>query len=77
MFRRYSSSRRSNSTCFLPFIKGFSSMIYGNCFGESMTSGSPPQIMFSVEAFALFLGSCSTLTFIFPFDLQLLEFFLR
>lgn len=52
-------------------------MIYGNCFGESMTSGSPPQIMFSVEAFALFLGSCSTLTFIFPFDLQLLEFFLR
>jgi hypothetical protein len=81
MFLRYYSSRRSrrsNSASFFPFIVGFSSMISGNCLGESMTSGSPPQMMFYAEPLPPFLGCCcSPPTLILPLDLQLLEFFLR
>jgi hypothetical protein len=74
IFRRYYSLHFSISAWRLPFSNVFSSIISENCLGESMTSSSPPQIIFSADDLLFLSGFASILSF--PLDLQL-EFFLR
>ena len=76
MFLRYYSSRRykgSRSVCFFTFSNWFSSKIYGNCLGESITNGSP-HMMLSDDALLSFLDGSATL--MLGLLLPLLEFFL-